>query len=465
MNESLTTPGTLLMGKYRIEKVLGQGAMGVVVAATHLGFGTQVAMKFMLPARGSDAERHERFLQEARIAARLTSAHAGKVLDVGRMEGSGTPYLVMEYLQGRDLDALLEEDGVLPFSEAVGYILQVCEAIAEAHRAGIVHRDLKPANLFLSRFADGSPCVKVLDFGVSKLTEPGVNLTHETAVLGSPLYMSPEQMEASKDVDGRSDVWALGIVLFQLVAGITPFHGEGIQQVCARVFFGEPAPLSTFRIGAPPGFEAVLLRCFEKHREQRWQNVAELAAALVPFAPLRFIVHAERAAAILGLNYAPAKATDLLPVSPVASLAPRLSPEAPELASPWAPALSEARGTLESAAKPDAAPLRDSSQRRLLTRLGLGVSALVLLVGGAAVAWAVVKSAPAPALAETATTATDAPQPSSQATVAPSSPAAAASSLPDAPSASAPQRPASPPHLPAHPKASAGPPKKDVLDR
>ena len=138
--------------------------------------------------------------------------------------------------------------------------------MAEAHRAGIVHRDLKPANLFLTRFADGSPCVKVLDFGVSKLTEPGVNLTHETAVLGSPLYMSPEQMEASKDVDARSDVWALGVVLYQLVANPTPFHGEGIQQVCTRVFFSEPTPLSTFRIGAPPGFEAVLLRCFEKHR-------------------------------------------------------------------------------------------------------------------------------------------------------------------------------------------------------
>jgi serine/threonine-protein kinase len=456
MNESLTTPGTLLMGKYRIEKVLGQGAMGVVVAATHLGFGTRVAMKFMLPARGSSTERRERFLQEARIAARLTSAHAGKVLDVGTMEDTGTPYLVMEYLEGRDLDAVLDEGGVLPFTEAVGYILQVCEAVAEAHRAGIVHRDLKPANLFLTRFADGSPCVKVLDFGVSKLTEAGINLTHATAVLGSPLYMSPEQMEASKDVDGRSDVWALGVVLFQLVAGLTPFHAEGIQQVCTRVFCGEPSPLSTFRIGAPPGFEAVLLRCFEKHREQRWQNVAELAAALVPFAPLRFIVHAERAAAILGLNYAPAKATDLLPVSPLASLSPRSQPEAPDTVSPWAPALSEVRGTVESAAKMDSAPRSANSKRSPLAALGLGVGALVLLVGGAAIARAVVKAAPAPVLAETATLTTAASVPSSPPTEAPSA------STPQV----APQRSASPPHsAPARPKASAGPPKKDVLDR
>jgi serine/threonine-protein kinase len=254
MNEMLTTSGTLLMGKYRVERVLGQGAMGVVIAATHLGLGARVALKFMLAGKRASVEGRERFLQEARIAARLTSAHAGKVLDAGTMDLSGTetPYLVMEYLEGRDLDTVLDEDGVLPFPLAVGYILQVCEAIAEAHRAGIVHRDLKPANLFLTRFADGSPCVKVLDFGVSKLTEPGVALTQATAVLGSPLYMSPEQMEASKDVDARSDVWALGIVLYQLLANLTPFHGEGIQQVCTRVFFSEPTPLATFRAGAPP---------------------------------------------------------------------------------------------------------------------------------------------------------------------------------------------------------------------
>ncbi|MEP7120503.1 MAG: protein kinase [Byssovorax sp.] len=465
MNENLTTPGTLLMGKYRIEKVLGQGAMGVVVAATHLGFGTRVAMKFMLPGKGTSPERQQRFLQEARIAARLTSAHAGKVLDVGTMEGTGTPYLVMEYLEGKDLDALLDEGGVLPFAEAVGYILQVCEAVAEAHRAGIVHRDLKPANLFLTRFADGSPCIKVLDFGVSKLTEAGVNLTHATAVLGSPLYMSPEQMEASKDVDGRSDVWALGIVLFQLVAGLTPFHGEGIQQVCARVFFGEPAPLSTFRIGAPQGFEAVLLRCFEKHREQRWQSVAELAAALVPFAPLRFIVHAERAAAILGVDYAPPQATDLLPVSPLASLSPRSPPETPDTSSPWAPASSEVPGTLESAATPAPAPRRSGSTRRPLAALGLGAAGLLLLVGGGAIARAVVAAPPAPLVAETATLAPSASLPALEPTV---TPTAAPSAAVGAPSASVvvPRAPSSSPRpVSPRPKTSAVPPKKDVLDR
>ena len=436
MNESLTTPGTLLMGKYRVEKILGQGAMGIVVAATHLGFGTRVAMKFMLPGKGMSEERRERFLQEARIAARLTSAHAGKVLDVGTMDlsGAATPYLVMEYLEGKDLDAVLDEGGVLPFSLAVGYILQVCEAVAEAHRAGIVHRDLKPANLFLTRFADGSPCVKVLDFGVSKLIEPGANLTHATAVLGSPLYMSPEQMEASKDVDARSDVWALGIVLYQLVANLTPFHGEGIQQVCTRVFFSEPTPLATFRIGAPPGFEAVLLRCFEKRREQRFQNVAELAAALVPFAPARAIVHAERAAGILGLNIKPAHETFLLP--------------------------REAPAAVSEGARLDAAPQAVPSRRKSLVALGIGGAVLVAVIGGVALSLATSKPAPGqPSPGPSAIAAIREPEPARSA--APSASAMGTTSPPKI--AAPPSAPA--PHAPARPKAPTAPPKKDVLDR
>jgi serine/threonine-protein kinase len=163
----------------------------------------------------------------------------------------------MELLEGHDLAAEITRRGAIPPPVAVGYVLQALEALAEAHALGIVHRDLKPANLFLARRRDGTPLVKVLDFGISKLTQPiagggAQSLTSTGGVLGSPLYMSPEQMEASKDVDARSDVWALGIVLYQLLANLTPFHGEGIQQVCTRVFFSEPTPLATFRAGAPP---------------------------------------------------------------------------------------------------------------------------------------------------------------------------------------------------------------------
>jgi eukaryotic-like serine/threonine-protein kinase len=323
MNESYVTPGTVLLGKYRIEKLLGMGAMGVVVLATHLDLKQRVAMKFMLPGKTPNPERHQRFLREAQIASRLTTSHVARVIDVGTMPDGGAPYMVMEYLQGSDLAAVLTERGQLPILEAAGYLLQVCEAVGEAHAAGIVHRDLKPANLFLTKTADGQACVKVLDFGVSKLTDAGLQLTQDAVTLGSPLYMPPEQMSASKDVDGRADIWALGVILYELIAGVTPFHADQLPQLCTRVFTGDPTPLGQFRSDAPVGLEAVLLRCFEKKREQRWRNVAELAAALVPFAPARAVVHAERVAAILGLNEGPSRMTDVLPPEPVAEVPPQ----------------------------------------------------------------------------------------------------------------------------------------------
>ena len=205
MNESYITPGTVLLGKYRIEKVLGMGAMGIVALATHLDLNQRVAMKFMIPGKTANPERQQRFLREAQIASRLTTMHVARIIDVGTMPDSA-PYMVMEYLQGSDLAAVITERGQLPILEAAGYLLQVCEAVGEAHAAGVVHRDLKPANLFLTKTADGQPCVKVLDFGVSKLTDAGLQLTQDAVTLGSPLYMPPEQMSASRDVDGRADI-------------------------------------------------------------------------------------------------------------------------------------------------------------------------------------------------------------------------------------------------------------------
>jgi serine/threonine-protein kinase len=322
MNESYITPGTVLLGKYKITKVLGMGAMGIVVLATHLDLNQRVAIKFMLPGKTPNLERHQRFLREAQIASRLTTVHVARVIDVGTMPDGGAPYMVMEYLQGSDLAAVITERGQLPILEAAGYLLQVCEAVGEAHAAGIVHRDLKPANLFLTKTADGQPCVKVLDFGVSKLMDAGLQLTQDAVTLGSPLYMPPEQMSASKDVDARADIWSLGVILYELIAGKTPFDAEQLPQLCTRIFTGAPTPLGQFRGDAPPGLEAVLLRCFEKKRENRWRNVAELAAALVPFAPSRAVVHAERVAAILGLNEGPSRMTDVLPPEPIAAISP-----------------------------------------------------------------------------------------------------------------------------------------------
>ncbi|UQA63981.1 serine/threonine protein kinase [Polyangium aurulentum] len=179
-------------------------------------------------------EAIERFLREARAAARLRSEHVARVHDVGRME-NGAPYMILEYLDGSDLKAQIRRQGVLPIEDAVMYVLQACDAIAEAHAAGIIHRDLKPANLFLIRRHNGSSCVKVLDFGISKRTGlDEVELTGTGALLGSPMYMSPEQMARTKAVDARTDIWAMGVVLYEHVVGRAPFRGQGITEVVSN---------------------------------------------------------------------------------------------------------------------------------------------------------------------------------------------------------------------------------------
>ncbi|WP_269749876.1 serine/threonine-protein kinase [Polyangium fumosum] len=293
MSQMPVKPGDLLARKYRVERVLGSGAMGVVVAARHVDLGQLVAVKSLLTGRVVSPEQRERFLREARAAVLLKSNHVARVLDVGA-DDNDAPYIVMEYLDGQDLAATLKARRQLPFEEAVEYVLQACEAVGEAHAAGIVHRDLKPANLFLTQDVSGAPCVKVLDFGISKLASSDVALTHESQMLGSPLYMSPEQMNTPKSVDARSDVWALGIILYQLVCGKTPFHAETIQAVCGLVLAGQPTPLGQYRPDAPPGFEAVILRCLARNREERFRDVAELAAALAPYAPAHARVYVER---------------------------------------------------------------------------------------------------------------------------------------------------------------------------
>ena len=278
---------------------------------SHLGLGKRVALKFMLPGKGPQDEQHARFLREARAAVTLKTKHVAQVIDVGTLE-SGAPYMVMEYLDGRDLEAVLRERGRLPIPEAVGYVLQACEAVAEAHAAGIIHRDLKPANLFLSTGPGGAPCIKVLDFGVAKFSAETLKLTQEDAALGSPLYMSPEQMKSSATVDARSDLWALAVVLYELCAGKTPFHADRVQELCARVWFGPPTSLRDYLPDAPAGFEEILMRCLEKDRDRRFANVAQLAAALAPYAAPPASA-AESVASVLGVDVVPARSTDLLP--------------------------------------------------------------------------------------------------------------------------------------------------------
>jgi serine/threonine-protein kinase len=285
MGETPVKRGDILAGKYRVESVLGVGGMGVVVAATHLELLEPRAIKLMLPEAQEQPEWVERFVREARAVARLQSEHVARVHDVGHLD-DGSPYMVMEYLAGSDLKKLLRERGRVPVAEAASYALQVCEALAEAHAVGIVHRDLKLANLFLTTRRDGSLCLKVLDFGISKVSGgDDVEITTTQAVMGSPTYMSPEQMRSARSVDARSDVWSMGVILHRLITGEPPFRAENLTELVALVLSTRPPPASSLVPEVPPAFDELLSRCLERDLERRYASVAELAAALAPFAP------------------------------------------------------------------------------------------------------------------------------------------------------------------------------------
>jgi serine/threonine-protein kinase len=276
-------PGDVLGGKFRVERVLGEGGMGVVAAATHLVLGQLVALKFMLPHAMKHKDNLARFEREARAAVRLRSDHVAKVSDVGHLD-DGTPYIVMEYLEGEDLDQVIERGVKLPIETAVDYILQACEAVAEAHSLGIVHRDLKPKNLFLTKRLSGKPLVKVLDFGISKSATDDLSLTSTTQTLGSPNYMSPEQLRSARDVDHRTDIWALGVILQELLTGQVPWLAETVTQLTAKVLEDPPVAVTELRPDVPAALAQAIAKCLEKKREDRHQTVAEFAQAIAPFA-------------------------------------------------------------------------------------------------------------------------------------------------------------------------------------
>jgi serine/threonine-protein kinase len=303
MTPSPVQPGDIIAGKFRVERVLGVGGMGVVVLATNLALDQRVALKFLLPESAGHPDVAARFAREAMAAAKIQSEHVAKVLDVGRLE-NGAPYMVMEFMDGEDLEHVLARVGPMPVPLAVGYLLQATEAVAEAHAVGIVHRDLKPANLFLAKRPSGVPIIKVLDFGISKQTmsTSQASMTKTSAILGSPLYMSPEQMASSKSVDMRSDIWALGVVLYELLVKQTPFPADTMPELVAAILQREAEPLSRFRPDIPPGLDAVVARCLEKDPKRRFQNVAEMAAALAPFGPPRSDISVERIIHVLGVS-------------------------------------------------------------------------------------------------------------------------------------------------------------------
>lgn len=303
--EAPVQEGDLLAGKYRVEKVLGYGGMGVVVSAFRGDLEQRVAVKFLSEAAAERPDAAERFRREARAAAKIRSEHVARVLDVGTLD-TGLPYMVMEYLEGNDIADELRRLNVLPISEAVEFVLQAIEALAEAHAAGVVHRDLKPGNLFLARRADGSRRVKVLDFGISKaLTGSSVeelSLTKTAALIGSPLYMAPEQMRSAKDVDTRADIWSLGAMLYEMLTGQPPYTGDSIPQLCAALLHDDPIPLRQHRPEIPEGLEQAVLRCLMKDRNHRFSTVFELGRALLPYSTPDSRIHVERAERVLGVT-------------------------------------------------------------------------------------------------------------------------------------------------------------------
>ncbi|HSC85794.1 MAG TPA: serine/threonine-protein kinase [Polyangiaceae bacterium] len=289
MPQNLPVPvGEIFAGKYRIDRVLGEGGMGVVVAAHHLELDQTVAIKFLLDSmKDGSREGAERFRREARAAAKIQSDHVVRVLDVGVLD-SGERYMVMEYMDGRDLSDELQAVGSMSVPVAAGYILEALDAIAHAHVVGIVHRDLKPANLFLARRPDGSARIKVLDFGISKTfgqsSASELSLTKTSSWMGSPLYMSPEQMQSARDVDQRADIWSLGAILYELLTGRPPYLAESLPQLCNMLLTTDPEDVRLLRPDLPPELGTVIMRCLSRNVATRVQDAGELARALAPFA-------------------------------------------------------------------------------------------------------------------------------------------------------------------------------------
>ncbi len=283
--ELAVEPGTLIGDRWQVRRELGRGGVGAVFEAEDAK-GQRVALKVLLPEWRTEEDVLERFAREARVLMRLTSPHVGKLLDVGNLDKSlgDLPYLVLEYLEGQDLHAVIGERGRIPYRQAFDWCADACEGVAEAHDLGVVHRDLKPSNVFLARAAEGAPVVKVLDFGIAA-GEPSssrpAGLTRVGITVGTPAYMSPEQMLAAQAVDPRSDVWSMGVVLYQLIAGGLPFPGNNDLQQFSAAMTRPPLPMRAHsKEAVPHEVEQVVLNCLRKDRDHRYPSMRALSAAL-----------------------------------------------------------------------------------------------------------------------------------------------------------------------------------------
>jgi len=451
--------GEIFVDKYRVDAILGHGGMGVVALCTHLALNEQVAIKMLRRDVLDDADAVERFMREAQAASKLKSEYVARVTDVGRSDGN-VPYMVMEYLEGHDLDELLEERGTIQRPWAVELTLQACEALAEAHSLGIVHRDIKPSNLFVTWRPDGSALIKVLDFGISKaLTDDVSRLTQTQSLLGTPAYMSPEQMRSARHVDARTDIWSLGTVLYEMLEGRRPFEAESFSEMCVKVAVDPPGPMPN----TPPQLQQVVLRCLAKPPEQRYASMAELGRDLVPFSrdPHQAHVLAERMVRTLRrslvMDWEPVVA-ELSPARP--AVPPLTPPIAPPLAPPLAPPIAATAATEPAIAGPPSipsvGPVSSLSTTYRLPRRKRRIAIVVGLALAAATAIGVVvsRTRSAPTVAPRARPA--APPPIATDPVRPAAPPA---SQPAAPAAATVEP--DPARVPAQPATAASPDADD----
>jgi serine/threonine-protein kinase len=445
--------GQVVGGRYQIVGLLGQGGMGVVYEARHTLVGRRFAIKFLRPEHARDLEMLARFQREARAAGALESENIAAVTDFG-LDEAGTPYLVMERLAGDDLARLLERNGRLAATRAAGIALQACRGLAVAHAAGIVHRDLKPENLFVLRRADGGDLVKVIDFGIAKLRAPGGDASGTTAngaEMGTPYYMPPEQARGERDLDHRVDVYAMGAILYEMLAGAKAHRGDGYNAILFDILDRPPTPLAPLRPGLPAGLAAVVERAMAFEPADRHASAAELADALAPFAGgARLPGEAARATAIV------ARAAGSAAPVPVAD---------PRAFTVRAPATVEVTAARDGDAG-GAPGARTRGRRRLLP---LAVAAAALLVAAGAVVRArqgrfavpaghaaIARPAPPAAQVAPAATAPPAPEPAHPPEPPPRPAPEPAVAAP--PPAQAPRRTPATPRRPRHAAAPAKPP-------
>ncbi len=376
--------GMRIGGRYVVDRVLGAGGMGIVATARYPELQQKVAIKFLRPEYATNGILNARFVREARLAAKVKSEHFVRVFDIGKLP-TGVPYLVMELLSGRDLGDELAVNGRMTVQDAVEWLLQSIVGIAEIHALGIVHRDLKPSNLFIAEAA-GKRMIKVLDFGISKENAKAsdVPLTSTDNLLGTPQYMSPEQVRASKDVDARSDIWALGVILYELLTGKRPFVSDenATGELFAKVLYIDPLPPREHRPDLPPELEAVILKCLARERGARYGDVVELAEALRPFASSSSIYRIDAARQALRERHSivPPENEDgeeevaRISELPTAASTPHARRDLADPGTPSAPvtAMTSSRGST----------IREPKARGIM--LAIGLVAVAVIVGGGA---------------------------------------------------------------------------------